>query len=116
MASDDENARKSIQLLQEPRVVLLYEDLQPQLVPPAFPAVERLVFVRSMLEIVVVVPQGHRGGLAVGLAYHFSLELLITFMSIISLYFNQIYEHHLVFIYANYVWPRHINLMIGEFR
>ena len=62
MVSIDETVRKLVQLLQELWAVLLDNDLQLQLVLPAFPTVERLVLVGPVLEIVVVVPQGYRDG------------------------------------------------------
>ena len=62
MASDDENARNSVRLLQELWAVLLGSDLQLQLVLSAFPAIARLVLIAPMLEIIVVVPQGYRDG------------------------------------------------------
>ena len=62
MVSIDETVRKLVQLLQELWAVLPDNDLQLQLVLPAFPTVERLVLVGPVLEIVVVVPQGYRDG------------------------------------------------------
>ena len=59
MAFDDENARKPVQLLQELRAAPPDNDLQLQLVPPAFSAIERLVLVGPVLEIIFVVPQGY---------------------------------------------------------
>ena len=59
MASDDENARNSVRLLQELWAVLLGSDLQLQLVLSAFLVVGQLVFVGPVLDIIVVVPYGH---------------------------------------------------------
>ena len=56
MASDDENARKLVRLLQELLAVVLGSDLQLQLVLSAFPVVGRLVLVGPVHDIIVVVP------------------------------------------------------------